>query len=64
MYYFVTDCTHSKSSSLLCAADDDDKVAPDKSCVKQDLKKRKVLKILTEVANIQCRAITLLLTRR
>ena len=39
----------------------DDNVLPDKSCVRSDLKRTKVSKILTEAASIQCRAITLLL---
>ena len=56
---------------MRCTANNDNNVAPDKSCAQPDLKRRKVSKILTEVANlkvanlkvanIQCRAITLLL---
>ena len=61
---------------MRCSANNDNNVAPDKSCAQPDLKRRKVSKILTEVANlkvanlkvanlkvanIQCRAITLLL---
>ena len=56
---------------MRCSANNDNNVAPGKSCAQPDLKRRKVSKILTEVANlkvanlkvanIQCRAITLLL---
>ena len=61
---------------MRCTANNDNNVAPDKSCAQPDLKRRKVSKILTKVANlkvanlkvanlkvasIQCRAITLLL---
>ena len=56
---------------MRCTANNDNNVAPGKSCAQPDLKRRKVSKILTEVANlkvanlkvanIQCRAITLLL---
>ena len=72
----TTLCAAVQQQQLRCSANNDNNVAPGKSCAQPDLKRRKVSKILTEVANlkvanlkvanlkvanIQCRAITLLL---
>ena len=67
----TTLCAAVQQQQWGCTANNDNNVAPGKSCAQPDLKRRKVSKILTvvanlkvanlKVANIQCRAITLLL---
>ena len=42
-----------QQQQLRCSANNDNNVAPGKSCAQPDLKRRKVSKILTEVANLK-----------